>query len=236
MQRKFRGFEANLLKHLIAVLLAGLLIYLFLASRPQWSLEHRIWRATGDASLILLYLALLAGPLARFWPKVAAPLLRYRRELGIWSGLLALLHTILILDGWVRWDAMRFLGYEFVPELGRLARMEPGFGLSNLIGLVALAITLMLVATSSDWAVRKLGASAWKFVQYSSYTVFYLSALHSAYFLFMQFTQSFHRAVPGFNWFRFPFLVLTMILVGFQIAAFVKSVNNERTREEVYSR
>jgi len=212
-------------------LLAGAVTYLFFASRPEWSPEHRIWRATGDAGLILLYTALLAGPLAQFWPKLAAPLVKYRRELGIWSGLMVFLHTLIILNGWIRWDVMRFLGYEFIPQLGRLARMEPGFGLANLIGLVALVITLILMATSSDWAVRRLGASAWKFLQYSSYTVFYLSALHSAYFLFMQFTQSFHRAVPDSNWFRYPFLILTLILVGLQVAAFFKSLKKERARE-----
>lgn len=223
-----KGIEVTLLKHLLVGALAGLLAYLFFASRPEWSPEHRVWRATGDASLVLLYLALLAGPLAQFWPKLAAPLIRHRRELGIWFGVLGLLHTVLILDGWLRWDLMRLLGYEFVPQLGRLARMEPGFGLANLIGLLAAALALVLVATSSDWAIRSLGASAWKFLQYSSYTVFYLSALHSAYFLFMQFTLHFHRAAPEANWFRYPFLALTLLLIGFQIAAFFRGVARDR--------
>jgi sulfoxide reductase heme-binding subunit YedZ len=226
-----RGFQGVALKHLVVGSLAGALTILFVTSRPEWSFDHRIWRATGDASLMLLYAALLAGPLAQFWPKLAAPLVKHRRELGIWFGLLALLHTVLILNDWVRWDVMRFLGYEFVPELGRLARMEPGFGLANLMGLVAVLISLALVATSGDWAVRRLGASAWKFLQYSSYTVFYLSALHSAYFLFMQFTQHFHKGVPDFNWFRYPFLILTLVLIGFQVAAFLRSVSREQARE-----
>jgi len=221
----------SLLKHLLVAGLAALFTYAFYESRSQWSPEHRIWRASGDASLILLYLALLAGPLAQFWPKGARWLVVYRRELGVWFGVLAIVHTLIILNGWLRWDLMRFLGYEFVPELGRLSRLEPGFGLANLMGLVALAMVLVLVATSSDWAIRTLGASAWKFLQYSSYTVFYLSAIHSAYFLFMQFTLHFHRPAPEPNWFRFPFLVLTLILIGFQVAAFVRGALRERRRE-----
>jgi sulfoxide reductase heme-binding subunit YedZ len=225
-----QNIQRVLLKHLVVGSLAGVLFFLFVASHSEWSLDHRIWRAAGDVSLLLLYAALLAGPLAQFWPRLAAPLVSYRRELGIWFGLLALLHTVLILNDWVRWDVMRFLGYEFVPELGRLVRLEPGFGLANLVGLVALIIALPLIATSSDWAIRRLGPSAWKFLHYSSYIVFYLVALHTAYFLFMHFTQHFHRDPPDPNWFRYPFLVLTLAVIGFQVAAFFKSVSNEQAR------
>jgi methionine sulfoxide reductase heme-binding subunit len=75
---------------------------------------------------------------------------------------MALFHALLIWHGWARWDVWRFLGYEFIPELDRLVRLEPGFGLANLLGLVALMFTLTLVATSSARAVDYLGASAWK--------------------------------------------------------------------------
>jgi sulfoxide reductase heme-binding subunit YedZ len=182
----------------------------------------RLWRAVGDGGLLLLLIALAAGPAARLWPG-ARRLQRYRRELGVWFGVLALAHTVLILDGWAEWDALRFLGYEFVPQLGRTARLEPGFGLSNLLGLAAMVMTVLLMATSTDWAMRKLGGRAWKFLQTSSYTVFYLVTLHTAYFLFMHYTASFHRRVPDDpNWFRWPFLALALGLVALQAAAYVK--------------
>ena len=199
----------KLLKNAATALLGALLSYGFWLTRPEWDPEMRLWRAVGDAGLILLFLALALGPLARLWPR-ARGLLPYRRELGVWFGLFAVLHTLLVLNGWARWDALRFLGYEFVPELGRAARLVPGFGLSNLLGLVALLFTLVLMATSTDRAVRRLGARAWKFLQLSSYLVFYLSALHTAYFLFMHYPMSFHRQVPADpNWFRWPFLAFS---------------------------
>jgi methionine sulfoxide reductase heme-binding subunit len=189
----------------------------------------RLWRAVGDAGLILLFLALVLGPLAKLWPQ-ALRLLPYRRELGVWFGLFAFLHTLLVLNGWARWDALRFLGYEFVPQLGRVARLEPGFGLSNLLGLVAMLFTLVLMATSTDWAVRRLGGKAWKFLQLSSYIVFYLSALHTAYFLFMHYTMSFHRQVPSDpNWFRWPFLALTLGVIALQVSAYMKRVELKST-------
>jgi methionine sulfoxide reductase heme-binding subunit len=218
-----------LLKNTATALLGALLSYGFWLTRPEWDPEMRLWRAVGDAGLILLFLALVLGPLAKLWPQ-ALRLLPYRRELGVWFGLFAFLHTLLVLNGWARWDALRFLGYEFVPQLGRVARLEPGFGLSNLLGLVAMLFTLVLMATSTDWAVRRLGGKAWKFLQLSSYIVFYLSALHTAYFVFMHYTMSFHRQVPADpNWFRWPFLALTLGVIALQVSAYLKGVVSRRT-------
>lgn len=215
---------SKLLTNVAVAVLGALLSYGFWLSRPEWDPEMRLWRAIGDAGLILLVLVLVLGPLAKLWPR-GRRLLTYRRELGVWFGLSALVHTLLVLNGWARWEALRFLGYEFIPELGRVARLEPGFGLANLLGLVALLFTLVLMATSTDWAVNRLGGKAWKFLQLSSYLVFYLSALHTAYFLFMHYTMSFHRQVPADpNWFRWPFLALTFGVIVLQISAYLKGV------------
>ena len=200
----------------------------FWSGRLDWDPEMRQWRAVGDASLALLVFALASGPLARIWP-AARWLLGWRREAGIWFGVLAALHSALVWHGWARWDVPRLLGYEYVPQLGRLARLEPGFGLANLVGLVALGWALVLAATSSDWAVARLGAAAWKWLQYGAYTVFYLVALHTAYFLFMHYTPSFHRPVPpGPNWFRYPFLALALAVPVLQLVAFVAPVARRR--------
>lgn len=186
----------------------------------------RLWRAIGDSSFILLFLALGLGPLARF-SRAFGGILAWRRELGIWFAILALIHTLLVLDGWVRWDWMRFFGYEFIEQLGRYARVEPGFGLSNLVGIVATLIAIPLMVTSANWAVRRLGVSSWKWLHYGAYTVFYLVALHSIYFLFMHYTESFHRPVPdNLNWFRYPFLICVLILLMLQISAYCSTTRS----------
>lgn len=216
-------------RHAISGALALVLGYAFWLTRPQWSAEMRLWRAVGDAGLILLFLALVLGPAARHWSAVAR-LIPWRRELGIWFGVMALGHTILILAGWARWDVQRFLGYEFIPELNRYARIEPGFGLANLLGLVAVFWTLVLMATSSNWAIEALGGQAWKWLQYGAYIVFYLVVLHTAYFLFMHYTPSFHRNTPtDQNWFRIPFLVLSLTVPGLQSSAFIKTVARQKS-------
>ncbi len=218
-------------RHIMIGLLSLAIWAVFWFTRLEWDPEMRFWRAIGDASLLLLIGALALGPLVKLWP-VFGKLLPWRREIGIWFGVLALAHTLLILNGWVRWDVARFFGYEFIPELGRTARMEPGFGLANLIGLVAVAWALVLTATSSDWAINKLGPSAWKWLQYGAYSIFYLVALHTFYFLFQHYTLSFHRQPPEPNWFRFPFLVLVLAVPWLQTAAFVKTVRRRRGATE----
>ena len=189
----------------------------------------RFWKAAGDASKLFLLATVTVGPLARLrlpggW------LVRYRRQMGVWFALFGLLHTVLILNGWARWDLQRFLGYEFIPELGRLVRLEPGFGLANLIGFASGLIALALLATSNDWAVRKLGSSSWKFLHGGVYIIFWLVAFHAAYFLFIHYAEHFHRGPPPPDWFRFPFVALTLTVLGLQVAAFFRTVNRQRQR------
>ena len=140
--------KALYLRHALTGLLAAAAVYAFWLSRPEWTPDMRIWRAFGDAGFTFLFIALVIGPLAKLWNPTLR-LVPWRREAGIWFALLALTHSILIAKGWVQWDVMRFFGYEFLPQLDRWARLEPGFGLANLLGLIALFWAIVLLATSS---------------------------------------------------------------------------------------
>ncbi len=227
-QKSRPAAKTSLWRHVFTALLAGALLYAFWLSRPDWSGEMRFWRAVGDAGFTLLVLMLAIGSSVRIWPTTAR-LLLWRRPLGIWFALLVLSHTYLILDGWLLWDWQQFFGYQFIPELGSYARMEPGFGLANLLGLVAAFWALILLAVSSDRATRFLGPAAWKWLNYGAYLIFYLTALHMFYFLFIHYTPSFHRPVlPDPNWFRYPFLVMIFSVLALQFTAFVVTVRRYR--------
>ena len=210
------------MRHLAVAVFAAGLVGLFWASRPTWSAEMRLWKAVGDAAFVLLVVTLMLGPLARV-ARSTARLLTWRRQLGIWFALVATLHGFLVVHGWARWSLRRFLGYEVVPQLGREVRLEPGFGLANLIGLAALLYSLVLAATSSDRAVRRLGPSAWKWLHHGALFVFYMTLLHSGYYLFIHYTPSFHKQVPPADWFRLPLVLTGAMLIGLQVAAFVKT-------------
>ena len=220
-QRGGRGLKAVIFRSFVVGVLATVLVGLFWASRPQWTADMRLWRAVGDASIVLLALSLAVGPAGRLFPAVAR-VGRWRRQLGIWTALTGLVHTVLVLWGWVAFDFGRLMGYEFIPQLGRTARLEPGFGLANLMGLVAMALLLVLLATSSDRAVRRLSPGVWSWVQSFAHVVFYLVVLHAAYFLFMHYTLSFHRSVPEPNWFRVPLLLLAGVVLILQIGSSVR--------------
>ena len=216
-----------LLRHAGAAVIAVVSFAVFWAARPGWSWEMRLWKAVGDAALVLLLLTMAIGPIARLWRK-AGRALPFRRELGIWFAVVATVHTVLILNGWARWSMQRLLGFEFVPQLDRTARMEPGFGLANSIGLVALVWALALAATSSDRALRRLGPSAWKWLHNGAHIVFWLTTLHVAYYLFRHYTLSFHKQPPPPDWFRVPFLMLATGVVVLQMAAFAVTVRGRR--------
>jgi methionine sulfoxide reductase heme-binding subunit len=183
----------------------------------------RLWKAVGDASYVLLLVALSLGPLSKLLPSTRS-WLRWRRQIGIWFALTATLHSFLILNGWALWSLRRFLGYEFIPQLGREARLEPGFGLANIVGSVALVLGLVLAATSSDLALRRLGRPAWSWLHRLAQTVLVLALLHGGYFLFMHYTVSFHKApLPNLDWFRMPFLAAGLAVVAMQTTVFLRS-------------
>lgn len=128
----------------------------------------------------------------------------------------------LVVHGWARWSLRRFLGYEVIPQLGREVRLEPGFGLANVVGATALAFALVLAATPSDRALRGLGAPAWRWLHHGARFDFYLTLLHVGYFLFLHYTLSFHKTVPPPDWFHVPFVLTGISLIGLQVAAFIK--------------
>ena len=226
---------ATVLHHAVVATVAALLVVGFWLSRMEWSPDMRLWRAVGDSAVVLLFVSLALGPAARLFRPVGR-WLPWRRQFGVWAGVASVIHSFLVIDGWARWSVDRFLGYEFVPQLQREVRLEPGFGLANLIGLVALAWMLLLLATSSDRALRFLGPAAWKWLHNGAYVVFYLAVIHAAYFLFMHYTLSFHRAPPPENWFRFPLLFAGLTVLALQWAAFVQTVRRRRSRPAEVSR
>lgn len=214
-------------RHATLATVAALLAFGFWRSRMEWSPDMRLWRAVGDAAIMLLFTTLAMGPAAKLWSS-AGWLLRWRRETGVWAAVAALVHALLVIDGWTQWSLRRLLGYEFVPQLAREARMEPGFGLANLIGLVALMWLLILLASSSDRAMRFLGPPAWKWLHNGAYVVFYLALIHAAYYLFIHYTVSFHKPPVPSNWFRVPLLALGFAVLALQWAAFARSVRRRR--------
>ena len=203
----------------LAVALAG--AYLFQESRAKWSEMHRWNRAFGDMSLVLVCLAMTAGPLARLWSRLVV-LIPWRRELGIYGVVLAAVHTVIILAGWIEWDLIRLFGFEMHPGTGQYVMVQHGFALANIVGLIALLYASVLAGSSNDASVRLFGGSVWKFLQQGAYVLWILILLHTAYFLYLHFL-SFHRPLPKPNWAQWPFAWLVLVTAALQTAAFLKT-------------
>ncbi len=213
-------------RHLFVLLIAGLGTYAFLESRAQWSEMHRWNRAVGDMSLVLVALSMSIGPLARLWAvfRTAIP---WRRELGIYGVLLGIVHTAIILVGWVNWDLMRLFGFELLPQTGSYVMLQHGFGLANVIGILALVYGIVLALVSNDWSQRLLSGSVWKFLQQGAYVLWMLIVIHTAYFLYIHFLD-FHRNLPEPNWAQIPFIGLVTLVTLLQSAAFLKTWRSKR--------
>lgn len=212
-----RVIGATWMRHLGGIAVAALIVYLFSEARSQWSPMHKWNRAFGDASLLLVAMAMAIGPLSRLWTR-ATLLLPWRREFGIWAVVAGGVHTVIILAGWVEWDLPRLFGFIMIPEANRYVMFEKGFGLGNVIGIAALLYGFILAMTSNDWSQRYLGLPVWKFVQQATYVLWVLIVAHTAYFLYIHFLD-FHRQTPEPNMFQWPFVVLVGTVMSLQIAA-----------------
>lgn len=215
-------------RHLAVGSMGLLMVYLFWLSRMEWESEMRTWRAVGDAAFILLIVTMAIGPIGKVWPGRFSVLNAWRRAFGVWFAMFATVHAFLVWDGWARWSIWGFLGYQDLAIIGFAGQpilVDPGFGLSNLVGLAALFWGLILFATSSDLAIKKLGTRAWKHIQGYANLILYLVALHVAYYLFLHYELSlrnlfFQRGEPSPNWFRFWFLALVVFIFIMQLSSF----------------
>ena len=216
-------------RHIVVAIAAALLVYVFALVHGQWSPMHRWNRALGDAAVLFLALTMSLGALSRLI-RPAAKWLPWRRELGIYAVVLAAVHTVIILDGWVEWDFFRLLGMEFHPIDLQYVMVQHGFGLANAIGILALGIGFILLLTSSDRAVRYLGATSWKTVQMTALVFWALIVAHTAYFLYAHFL-SFHRATPDPNPLQLPFALLVLAVVVLRGAAFLTTIRRRQRKE-----
>ncbi len=207
-------------RHLLVLIFSIIGVYLFLESRAQWSEMHRFNRAVGDMSFVLIAISMAAGPLSRL-VRVPFNLTLWRRELGIYGVILAIIHTVIILVGWVNWDLIRLFGFELHPQ-GMYVMFSQGFGLGNIVGIIALIYGIVLALSSNNVSQKFLGGTVWKFLQQGSYVLWMLIIIHTAYFLFIHFL-SYHRQTPEPNWAQWPFVIIVLIVSLLQLFAFLKT-------------
>ena len=94
---------------------------------------------------------------------------------------------LIILGGWVEWNLVCILGYELHSMLLQYVMLQHGFGLANVVGILALVYGTTLALTSNDRSQRYLGGAVWKFLQQGAYVLWALVLLHTVDFLYLHF-------------------------------------------------
>ncbi len=164
--------------HLPLAVLSAVAVASLSITRPYPDRITRLSFSTAYPALVLLAFTLVTGPwnvLLRRRNPVSSDL---RRDAGIWAGLLALTHTVI--GQCVHLRGRPWLYYVYGPwEHGhRFPLRHDLFGFNNYTGLVSALLIALLLATSSDWALRRLGTPGWKRLQRWNYAAFALAVAH----------------------------------------------------------
>jgi methionine sulfoxide reductase heme-binding subunit len=190
--------------------LALIAISKFLLGTP-WS------TSLGRVSFVLLFLILIVGPIMRLKKPTesSSPLAipwSWRGDLGIWFTLTALIHFIIIVANRPLSDLIKIGG--------------AGYGLANLLGLVALFWAILLTITSFNKIILFLGTGAWKWLHSLTYVVFYLTAAH---FIYFQFFSTYGEIGP--DWFGYTATIMTTVVILLQLIAFTVAIKKTKKKQ-----
>jgi methionine sulfoxide reductase heme-binding subunit len=209
-------------RHAILALSATVLNLGLYVATPPPDIRHRLSLATAYASLTFLVVCLSLGPwnvVRRRFNPVSFDL---RRDIGIWSGALAVVHTAIGLTVHLRgrmW--MYFLKRLHPPKL-----QNTQFGAANYSGLIAALLFVLLLAISNDFSLRLLRTRKWKSLQRWTYLAVMLTVLHG--FLY-QLIEKRHKPWLVIYW------TLILLATGMQVLGFLKTSYQASTKSSSIS-
>jgi methionine sulfoxide reductase heme-binding subunit len=141
---------------------------------PAFTVETLVLRASGVTALLLLHVILSIGPLCRLDRRLL-PLLYNRRHLGVLMCLLATVHGVLAL---IQFHA----GGDVNPVVSLLTSSTGWLTVDrfpfHIPGALALAIVVVMGATSHDFWLRTLTAPVWKALHMLVYLAYAAVAVH----------------------------------------------------------
>jgi methionine sulfoxide reductase heme-binding subunit len=138
--------------------------------------------STAYAALCFFALTLMLGPWSVLLRRQTPVSYDLRRDAGIITGILALLHTGIGLTVHLRGRMWMY----FFKSLHPLRAQASAFGAANYVGLIAAALFAILLAISNDWSLRALGTARWKNLQRWSYAAFVLTLAHGILFQWVE--------------------------------------------------
>lgn len=143
----------------------------------------RVSIATAYVALMLLIITLGFGPYAALKGRRYPVSTDVRRDFGIWSALVAIVHVVAGLQVHLRGKMWEYFVRPIKGVL--LPRIDP-FGAANYTGLVAALILVALLATSNDASLRRLGAAKWRSLHALVTWGLVLTLLHAVTYQFIE--------------------------------------------------
>jgi sulfoxide reductase heme-binding subunit YedZ len=150
-------------------------------TRPYPDVLSRLSFSTAYPAIVLLAITLLTGPwnvIRRRANPVSSDL---RRDIGIWAGILGIVHTAV--GQCVHLRGRPWLYYVYSPQEHHYGPRHDLFGFANYTGAIGVLLLAALLAMSNDWSLRRLGTRQWKSLQRWNYGVFALAAAHAIGYL-----------------------------------------------------
>lgn len=145
--------------------------------------------ATAYPALFLTAAAVLLGPWNVLRGRANPVSFDLRRDIGIWAGIMAVLHTAIGLNVHLRGRPWLY----FVDQHKRIRHDLFGFG--NDTGLIAALLFLLLLAISNDLALRRLGTRKWKSLQRWTYGAVVFTIIHGIAYQHIEKRQAMYVAV-----------------------------------------
>jgi len=181
-----RRIACHLTLALTALACSGLFWHLFSARRD---LISHLSIATAYPALFLTAAALFLGPWNVLRLRANPVSFDLRRDVGIWAGAMALLHTAIGLNVHLRGRPWLY----FVDQDHHVRHDLFGFG--NDTGLIAALLFLLLLAISNDLSLRRLGTQKWKSLQRWTYAAVVLTTLHTVAYQHIEKRQAAYGAM-----------------------------------------
>ena len=201
--QKLRLRQRLLTHHIPLSVVSIVAVVALYITRPYRDFFSRASFATAYPALVLLSLTLLLGPW-KVLRKMRNPVSDdFRRDVGIWAGVLGVLHTVV--GQCVHLRGRPWLYYVYEPRSHHTFPLRHDlFGFANYTGAIGTLVLLALLATSNDYSLRAMGAPRWKRLQRWNYCVFTLVVLHAFAY---QFTEKQ----------RTPFVIVVSISVAITV-------------------
>lgn len=170
--------------HLPLLLISAATVAMLYFTRPYPDVLTRLSFSTAYPAIVLLAFTLINGPwnvLRRHGNPVSSDL---RRDVGIWAGVLGIVHTAV--GQCVHLRGRPWLYYVYGPQEHHHGMRHDVFGFANYTGALSVLLLALLLATSNDFSLRRLGTPGWKSLQRWNYAVFALAAAHAIGYLVIE--------------------------------------------------